>query len=345
MKYLSLIILVTLFSFGNENSISLQYTSLKYQENPVNDFVSTYVKLGDTHSLHNGDLDINIGISGLAMLTKSADFALFDTIHENKAHVDSLSLDWYPSNQTLISIGRQDLDINLLHGSFDGVLATMVKDTFSIKAFYFKHYSVLYPSYYKDAVLDKLYGLNMNYKKNIFESEASYFSYYNHHVSDIYMAIHPNNFTLGIEYLLFSSSDLLNEQAYKTYAGYHYKGIYIEGGHYNVYEGSLRNIYALGGSDFKTFRLNGFLDKNKAKNTYIDLHYNDEGFYTKFHLGYTNFNEENNQKYIGKELGVTLGKNFGKFELLVTYLTQISTQVDIPIEGTTWIQTHLKYRF
>jgi len=345
MKCLRLIILVTLLSFGNENSISLQYTSLKYQENPVNDFVSTYVKLGDTYSFYDGDIDTNIGISALAVLKKSADFDLFETIDKNRVHVDSLSLDWYPSNQTLISIGRQDLDINLLHGSFDGVLATMVKDTFSIKAFYFKHYSVLYPSYYKDASLDKLYGVNMSYKKNIFEGEASYFSYYNHHVSDIYMAIHPNNFTLGIEYLLFSSRDLLDERASKIYTGYHYNSIYVEGGYYNVYEGSLQNIYALGGSDFKTFRLNGFLDKNKAKNTYIDFHYNNESFYTKFHLGITNFNEDNNQKYTGKELGVTLGKNFGKFEFFVTYLTQISTQVDIPIEGTTWIQTHLKYRF
>lgn len=345
MKYLSLIIVSTLFSFGNESYISLQYTSLAYQENPVNDFISAYIKLEDTYSLRNGDLDINVGISGLATLKKSADFTLFDTIDKNKAHVHSLSFDFYPNHQTLISLGRQALDINLLHGSFDGVLTAIVQDTFSLKAFYFKHYSVLFPSYYKDATLDKLYGVNFNYTKSIFESEVSHFLYYNHQVSNVYMAINPNNFTLGAEYLLFSSSDLLDEQAYKIYAGYHYNSIYVEGGYYNVYEGSLRNIYALGGSEFKTFRLNGFLDKNKAKNTYIDLRYNDEGFYTKFHLGYTKFNDDNNQKYIGKELGATLGKTFGKFELLATYLTQTSNQVDLSIKDTTWIQTHLKYRF
>jgi len=345
MKYFSTFILMGVLSFGESNFVSTQYTSLKHKDKPVNDFVSVYLNLEDTYTFKEGDIDIRLGLNALGVLKKSADFDLFHSIQKNRALIHSLSIDYYPSHDTLLSLGRQSLDINLLRGSFDGLLAVGYWDDLSVKAFYFKRYSILYPSYYKNVKLDKLYGVNVNYDKGIFESEVSLFAYYDHKVENIYMGLHPQNFTLGLEHLGFYSSALADEKALKAHIGYKYKNLYAEVGYYNVYEGSLRNIYALGATEFKTFRLHGFLDQDKAQNVYIDLQYAQENFYAKLHVGTTSFKDTQGKDRRGKELGITLSKVYEQVEFSLSYLTQKSNQVSRDNKRTTWLQTQIKYRF
>ncbi|NKQ41457.1 MAG: hypothetical protein HF962_07800, partial [Sulfurovum sp.] len=340
MKYFVLSVMLTIFSFSAENHISLQYTSLKYKDHPLNDFISIYGVAEDRYSFISGGLDIRAGITVLGILKKSGDFDLFPTIEKSKALVHSLSVDYYPSPEFMLSLGRQSLDINLLRGSFDGIMAVGDFDDFSLKTFYFKRYAALYPYYYKNEKLDKLYGFNLNYNKGIFESEVSYFSYYDHWVDNVYIAIHPDNFSFGVEHLGFHSKVLSDEKAYKLFAGYRYDNFYLEVGHYHVYEGRLRNIYALGGTEFKTFRLHGFLDQLEAKNIYADLQYKDADFYAKLHLGYTSFEDKIGQDYSGKEIGVTLSKRYKDFEFSTTVLTQKSDQAGSLGERSTWVQAH-----
>ena len=345
MKYIYVLLLCATLSLAEENFISTQYTSLKNKNTPVNDFLSLYVSAEKNFSFLAGDIELRTGVTGLGILKKSGNFGLFDSVHKNRGLVHSFALDYYPTAHTLVSLGRQALNINLLHGSFDGALVASNYEGLSLKAFYFKHYSILYPSYYKNVKLDKLFGVNFNYAKDNFESEISYFKYYDHKVGNAYMAVHYDKFTLGAEYLAFLSSALADERAYKLHLGYKQNHVYLEAGYYDVYEGSLRNIYALGGTEFKAFRLHGFLDHEDAQNTYADVSYNYQNFYAKLHAGRTHFKGNLGTKHTGKEFGVTLSKNYGKMELSATYFTQKSNQVGNASKRTTWIQTQIKYRF
>jgi len=347
MRYLLTLILLTNFLSAEENKLSLQYTSLSYKNSPNNHFYSLYLDMEEVYTFMEGDLELRLGINALGVLGKSDDFYLFDTVSKSKIAIKSLSLDYYPSDQVLLSLGRQSLDINLLRGSFDGLLVAATVDDFSLKAFYFEHYSTLYPTYYKNADFDKLYGLNFQYSGKLFESELSYFTYYGHTVQNVYMAVHPGNVTLGAEYLAFTSDLLHDEKAYKLHLGYQYENFYAEMGYYHVYEGTLRNIFAVGGSEFQNYRLHGFLDQSNAKNIYLDLQYKQNDFSASLHFGRTEFemSYDPTQTYTGKELGISLSKRYDDFSISASLLTQKSDQPWDTGERTTWVQTQLTYRF
>jgi hypothetical protein len=219
-------------------------------------------------------------------------------------------------------------------------------DDFNIKTFYFNRYTLLYPSYYQDRKFDKnLAGLTMSYNKGWFDSELSYFTYDENHVTDFYMALISSSFVLGVEHLTFQSDDFYNEGAYKAHVGYRYKNFYIEGGYYDVYDGTLQHIYALGGTEFKVFGLNSFLNQQEAQNIYGDLVYNHHALYTKLHLGETKFKESTDDDSKGREAGVTMGFRYKSVEATASYLVQERDQDDAEGSRTQWVQTNLKYRF
>ena len=344
---LALLLMTPLLSVAG-NKVSLQYTSLSYRGSAYNSFYALYLDMEERYTFMEGDLELRLGLNALGILRTSDHFYLFDTISKSKIAIKSLSLDYYPSSQVLLSLGRQSLDTNLLRGSFDGLLVASTMDDFSLKAFYFDHYSILYPTYYKSADFDKLYGLNFQFSGKVFESELSYFSYYGHTVHNAYVAAHPGNLTLGAEYLAFTSDLLYDEKAYKLYLGYRYENFYAEAGYYHVYEGTLRNIFAIGGSEFKNYRLHGFLDQNDAKNIYLYLQYKQDGFSANLHFGHTEFNLPFDlaQTYTGKEFGISLSKRYNDFSISASILTQKSDMLwGVPENRTTWMQTQLTYRF
>jgi hypothetical protein len=347
MKKLIVFILMTIMGFAGKNAISTQYTSFTYGAYPNNHFLSVYLNLEDLYSFYAGDLDLRIGVNALGALQKSDDFQLFDTITKNRILIHSLSLDYYPTPELLFSAGRQAMKLNLLQGSFDGLLAVGKYDDFSIQAFYFNHYSVLYPSYYVSTDVDDLYGFNLHYDKDLLEAELSYFSYDDHKVSDIYLALHMQDITIGLEHLSLTSDTLSDEKAYKGYIGYQYQNLYTQLGYYHVYEGTLGHIFDLGGSEFQHFRLHGFLDRHEAKNLYIDLTYKRDGFYANLYIGRTEFIYDWNpdKLYTNKELGISIGKTFDNIELSTTLLTQKSDEDWFAGNRTTWVQTQLKMRF
>jgi len=347
MKYLLSILFATLLLLADKTTLSLDYTSLSYQNSPTNHFFSLSLDTEKIYTFQAGDVELRMGAKALGIFAKSDDFDLFDASTKSRAMIQSFSLDYYPSSQLLLSVGRESMDLNLLRGSFDGLLAVGSGEDFSLKAFYFKHYSTLTPSYYKNAKLDALYGFNFNYNKGMLESEISHFTYYGHTVNNLYMALHTKAFTAGAEYLSFTSDLLADEKAYKFHLGYQQGYFYGEVGYYHVYEGTLRNIFALGSSAFKHYRLHSFLDQPGAKELYLNLGYKQEGFYADLYLGHTQFEAawDPNQTYAGKALGLTLGKMYKNFGLSATLLTQKSDQPWREGERTTWVQTQLKYRF
>ena len=330
---------------AEESYISTYYTSLKHQDSFVNNFLSLYGKIEEKQGFLDGDLDLRGGLTAHGVLRKSGNFEFFNSIEENKLLIHSLALDYYPTYQTLLSVGRESLNFNLLNGSFDGILAVGRFDDFSLKSFYFNHYSILYPSFYRnEEIKNGLIGVNLAYNKSFFDGEVNYFSYDENSVSDVYMSYRYKNFRIGTEHLAFDSSILSSEKAYKLFSGYRYNNTYIEAGYYDVYDGTLQNIYNLGGTEFKHFGLNSFLNQKNAKNIYTDIIYNHYPIYTQLHLGQTTFkNGLENAK--GDEAGLTIGVKYSNFEASANYLTQKSNQIGIVGRRTDWVQTNLKYRF
>ena len=347
MKRVWAFILLAGITLAEENSLSLYYTSFDYGNHPNNHFTSLYLDTGKTLSFYAGDLDLHLGLNALAVLGKSDDFHLFESIESDKALITSLSLDYYPTYQTLLGIGRHAMKLNLLNGSFDGILAAGEYDTLSVRAFYFDRYALLYPSYYINRELDDLFGIYLHYERGMLEGELTCFSYDAHQVSDLYLALHTAKLTLGMEHLSFDSDLYENEKAYKTSLGYRHQKLYAELGYYSVYEGALEHIFDLGGSEFRHFRLHGFHDKYDAKNLYLDLIYTDRSYYADLYIGHTEFayRWEPEHSYTNKELGVTLGWRSEDVTLSATLLTQKSDEPWAARERTTWIQTQLKVRF
>ncbi len=338
-------LLLPIVLLAEENYISTEYTSLKHQDSFVNNFLSVYGKVEHKQNFLDGDLDLRGGLTAHGVIRKSGDFEFFNTVENNKLLIHSLALDYYPTHQTLISLGRESLNLNLLNGSFDGIMAVGRFDDFSLKSFYFNHYAVLYPSFYKSEEIENgLYGVNIAYNRSFFDGELSYFAYDEHTVSDLYMTFMHNSFRIGTEHLGFKSSTLASEKAYKLFTGYRYKRTYFEAGYYDVYEGTLQSIYNLGGTEFKNFGLNSFLNQEDAKNIYADVTYNHYPFYTKLHFGQTSF-KDGTQNAKGDEAGLTIGFKYDNFEASANYLTQKSDQVGIAGTRTDWVQTNLKYRF
>ena len=338
-------LLLPIFLLAEEKYISTEYTSLKHQDSFVNNFLSVYGKVEDKQSFLDGDVELRGGITAHGFLRKSGDFEFFNTVENSKLLIHSLALDYYPTHQTLISVGRESLNLNLLNGSFDGLMAVGRFDDFSLKSFYFNHYAKLYSSFYVSQEIENgLFGVNLSYNRSFFDGELSYFSYDKHTVSDLYMTYINKNFRIGAEHLSFTSSTLDDEKAYKLFTGYRYDRTYFEAGYYDVYDGGLQSIYNLGGTEFKNFGLNSFLNQEDAKNVYADVTYNHYPLYTKLHLGQTSF-KDGIQKAKGDEAGLTIGFKYDKLEVSANYLTQKSDQSGIAGTRTDWVQTNLKYRF
>ena len=344
-KFISIITL-SIISLAHDGFISTEYTSLKYGEKPINNFASLYAKYNHKEGFFDGNLEFKGAITGHGILQKSDDFDYFESVEDSKGLVHSLCLDYYPTSSLMLSAGRELLNLNLLNGSFDGAMAVGNFDDFNIKAFYFNRYTLLLPSYYQDREFEEhLTGVNMAYNKGVFDSEFSYFTYDKNDVTDLYMALVLDAFILGAEHLSFQSDNFQNEGAYKLHAGYRYKNFYVEGGYYSVYDGKLHNIYALGGTTFKRFGLNSFLNQEEAENIYGDLVYNHRMFYGKLHLGETKFKENKTEEAKGVEAGVSLSLRYKDMEAMVSYLIQEPEQSDSTKKRTQWVQTNLKYRF
>jgi len=345
MKKILFLLCINMFLFAKEDFMALNYTSLNDQAQPTNDFFSLYAKGDEKFSFLEGDLDLRVGATIHTVLKKSGNFDFFTTVKNERALLDSLSIDYYLNPKNMISVGRESLDINLLHGNFDGILLSHNNEDFNIKTFYFNHYSILFPSYYINQDIDDLFGFNLNYSKGYFDSEISYFNYNTHEVSNLYLAMFYNSFVVGAEYLSFNSQTLNDEEAYKLHTGYRHNNLYAELGYYEVIEGGLKNIYNLGGTAFNTFLLNAFLNQNEAKNIYADFVYNAKPFYAKLHLGKTDFKNINNDKRKGVEAGLTFSYTYNDMEFLSSYLAQESNLFGVNQYRTEWLQTHLKYRF
>ncbi len=345
MKYVALLIISTLIVFSESNSLSFQYTSLKTKKDPVNDFLSIYFSLENTFSLHSGNIELKAGVTALGILDKSGDFELFDTVSQSKILFHALSLDYYPTADSMISIGRQSLDFNLMHGSFDGLMASVNIDGFMLKTFCFNRYATLYPSYYESKKLDKLYGVNLYYQRDVYEIEISHFSYWDHYVDNIYFGLNKANYYAGAEYFSFRSDSLDSEKAFRLYGGYKFADVYMEIGLYNIYEGGLENIYALGGMKSSQPRLYGFLNRPDTKKMYTSIEYNKDDFYTRTYFAYAEFKNKTGNNYHGSEIGVTVGKRYNDFEFSATYLAQKNNEIDSSDESISWFQTEIKYRF
>ncbi len=337
--------LLSLCSIGllAESFIQSQYTSLK-QGNIEDYTTSLFGKVDHKESFLEGDLDIEAGITANGVLKKSSTINFFTQMNDYDILIHQLSANYYLNNQSMISLGRENMNLNLLNGSFDGALvATSYEDLFA-KLFYFKHYAFLAPTLFEQQQLDGLTGVTLNYSKGYFDSELSYFNENSEHRSNLYLGFLNKPYKAGIEQMQYLSSTNANERAYKLHMGMRYNAFYAETGFINVYDGRLQRIYDFGGSEFNAFGLTSFLNQQNAKNGYVDLIYNQRPFYGKLHLGQTNF-DFGVSNYLGKEAGLTLGYRYQKLHATLQAMTQKSDQVGFFGNRTSWVHTNLEYRF
>ena len=96
--------------------------------------------------------NISINTEAVAKIAKSS-----------KANITTLSLEYYPFDNSLLSFGRVKLDLDLMQGSFDGAYFTYINNNLQARAFYFKHYLLLKEELYKNKTLKGLYGLSFDY--------------------------------------------------------------------------------------------------------------------------------------------------------------------------------------
>jgi len=343
IKKTSLFILFPIILFSQDNFIQTQYSSLK-QGSTQDQVISMFGKVEDKKSFLEGDLDIEAGVTANGVLKKSSTINFFRQMDDYSFLIHQLSLNYYINNQTMLSFGRESMNLNLLNGSFDGALvATSFKDFF-LKSFYFKHYAYLVPTLYRHQKLDGLAGFSLNYSKDWFDSEFSYFNENSKHRSNVYLGFLSKPYKAGVEHMQYISSINANERAYKLHMGMRHKGFYAETGFIYVYDGGLQRIYEFGGSEFNAFGLTSFLNNQNAQNGYIDILYNHRPLYTKFHLGETNF-DFGDSSYFGKEVGLTFGYRYKKLHVTLQAMTQKSDQLGSLGNRTSWIHTNLGYRF
>lgn len=343
IKKISLVLLLPIMAFGYEASIQSQYSSLK-QGATQDQVISLFGKVDHKESFLEGDLDIEAGVTANGVVKKSSTINFFNQMNDYDVFIHQLSANYYLNNQSLISLGREKMNLNLLNGSFDGALvATSYEDLFA-KAFYFKHYAYLVPTLFQKQRLNGLTGISLNYAKGYFDSELSYFNENSEHRSTLYLGFLNKPYKAGIEQMQYLSSTNANERAYKVHTGVKYKGFYAETGLIDVYEGRLQRIYAFGGSEFNAFGLTSFLNQQNAQNTYLDLLYNKRPLYAKLHLGQTNF-DFGASSYLGKEAGLTLGYRYHQLHGTLQAMTQKSDQVGFFGNRTSWVHTNLEYRF
>lgn len=328
---------------AQNNFIQTQYTSLK-QGSTQDQVISLFGKTEQKESFLEGDLDIEAGVTINGVLKKSSTLNFFTTLNDYDLLIHQLSANYYINNQSMMSAGRENMNLNLLNGSFDGALFATSIDNFFLKAFYFKHYSYLVPTLYQHEALDGLSGVSVNYSKQWFDSEFSYINENQEHRSTLYLGFLNKPYKAGVEHMQFISPTRSNERAYKLNAGMKVKHFYAETGFIDVYDGQLQNIYAFGGSEFNTFGLTSFLNNQNAQNGYVDLMYNHKPLYSKLHLAQTNF-DFGSSNYLGKELGLTLGYRYKDFHATLQGMTQKSDQAGFFGNRTSWIHTNLEYRF
>ena len=343
IKKISLLLLLPIMTFGYEASLQSQYSSLK-QGATQDQVISLFGKVDHKESFLEGDLDIEAGVTANGVLKKSSTINFFNQMNDYDVLVHQLSANYYLNNQSMISVGREKMNLNLLNGSLDGALiATFYEDLFA-KAFYFKHYAYLVPTLFQQQSLNGLTGISLNYSKGYFDSELSYFNENSEHRSTLYLGFINKSYKAGVEQMQYISSTNAYERAYKVHAGVKYKGFYAESGFIDVYEGRLQRIYAFGGSEFNAFGLSSFLNQQNAQNIYLYLLYNKRPLYAKLHLGQTNF-DFGASSYLGKEAGLTLGYRYQQLHGTLQAMTQKSDQVGFFGNRTSWVHTNLEYRF
>jgi len=343
MKKNTLLLLFPSIIFASENFLQSQYSSFK-QGTSQDQVISLFAKAEYKENFLDGDLEIETGIVGNGILKKSSTLNYFTTLNDYDLLIHKLSVNYYANNQTMLSLGREGMSLNLLNGSFDGLFIATTFEDFFLKSFYFKHYAYLAPTLYQHTKLNGLVGFTLNYSKGWFDSELSYFNENDKHRSSLYLGLINKPYKAGIEHMQFLSSTQANERTYKLHMGMKVKHFYAETGFIHVYEGQLQNIYAFGGSEFNAFGLNSFLNNKNAQNGYLDLIYNHLPIYTKLHLGQTNFNFGSGS-YLGKELGLTVGYKYKKMHATLQALTQKSDQLGFFGNRSSWIHTNLEYRF
>jgi len=343
IKQIYLLSILSISIVAKDNFLQMEYSSLK-EGDTQDQVISLFGKAEEKKSFLEGDLDIEFGVTGNGVINKSSTINFFGQMNDYDFLIHKLEANYYINNQTVISVGREDMKLNLLNGSFDGALVASFFDDFFVKAFYFKHYAYLAPTLYQHQKLDGLAGFSINYSKGYLDSQFSYFDENSQHYSNIYLGFINQNYKAGVEQMQYISSTNGNERAYKLNMGAKYRGFYAEGGFVHVYNGGLRRIYDFGGSEFNSFGLTSFLSNQNAKNGYIDLVYNQKPIYTKLHLGQTNF-DFGSSSYIGKEGGVTVGYRYKKLHATIQAITQKSDQVGFLGKRTSWVHTNLEYRF
>ena len=343
IKKIPLLILLPIISFSQENFLQTQYSSLK-QGSTQDQVISLFGKSEYKKSFLEGDLDIEAGVIANGILKKSSTINYFTQMNDYDLLVHQLSANYYVNNQTMLSLGRESMNLNLLNGSFDGALVATSFEDFFLKNFYFKHYAYLVPTLYQHQTLDGLAGFSLNYSKACFDSEFSYFNENSEHRSNVYLGFLSKPYKAGIEHMQYISSTNANERAYKLHMGMKHKAFYTETGFIHVYDGQLQRIYDFGGSEFNAFGLTSFLNNQNAKNAYVDLVYNQRPFYSKLHLGQTNF-DFGSSSYLGKEAGLTLGYRYKKLHATLQALTQKSDQVGFFGNRSSWVHSNLEYRF
>jgi len=334
---------MSLATFGYDASLQSQYTSLK--QGTLEDYtISLFGKIDEKKSFLEGDLDIEAGVTANGVLKKSSTINFFTQMNDYDILIHQLSANYYVNNQSMVSLGREKMSLNLLNGSFDGALvATSYEDLFA-KAFYFKHYAFLAPTLFQQQQLNGLAGLSINYSLGYFDSEFTYFNENSEHRSSLYLGFLNKPYKAGVEHMQFISPTNFNERAYKLHMGMKVESFYAETGFIDVYDGALRNVYAFGGSEFNAFGLTSFLNNQNAQNGYLDVVYNHKPLYAKLHLGQTDF-DFGASHYLGKEAGLTLGYRYQKLHATLQAMTQKSDQVGFFGNRTSWVHTNLEYRF
>ena len=201
IKKISLVILLPIISFSQENFLQTQYTSLK-QGSTQDQVISMFGKVEQKKSFLEGDLDIEAGITANGVVKKSSTINFFTQLNDYDFLIHQLSANYYINNQTMVSLGRENMNLNLLNGSFDGALVATSFNNFFLKSFYFKHYAYLVPTLYQHQKLHGLAGFSLNYSKAWFDSEFTYFNENLDHRSNVYLGFLSKPYKAGIEHML-----------------------------------------------------------------------------------------------------------------------------------------------
>lgn len=226
MRKLLPFIVLTLAVDAQNNFIQTQYTSLK-QGTTQDQVISLFGKAEHKESFLEGDLDIEAGITLNGVLKKSQTINFLTQMDDYDFLLHQLSINYYINHQNMISLGRENMNLNLLNGSLDGLLYATSFEDFFLKSFYFKHHAYLVPTLYQSTDLDGLAGFSLNYTKAWFDSELTYFHENNEHRSNLYLGFLNKPYKAGIEHIQHLSSTNPKERAYKLHIGMKYQSFML----------------------------------------------------------------------------------------------------------------------